>query len=404
MTHRLVQGIEKAFGWSDSRLLGSAFSHGKMSDSTLCERLLSPSKLLDIVMRRSLTYPQFRCLQDGKDLHPSGYLSTMTTGRGQNIEVADMRRLGQLLQAGCTLILDDVGPLDATLEVACRAVQWWAGELTRVNIYLTTQDASGFGLHWDVHDVIVVQLAGEKCWEVRGPSRLVPMERDAERNSEPSTDVLWSGTMETGDAMHIPRGYWHQATRTGRGGGFSMHATFGLTQRTGVDWLTWLADQSRANELFRHDLDGWGTPEERHAEERELVKAATQLLASRSPSEYLATRIQEQARPRHVPTVEVFGRPTIVVCVTDFPPHVELQGGNVVLLTAGKKITLAVEALPALRLFLDGNPVDVQEVCVASGVDASTLAEMLVTEGVCAQVSPELASGYVGLLGGAEKG
>jgi hypothetical protein len=54
-----------------------------------------------------------------------------------------MRRLGCLLRDGATLVLDDVGPLDATLEIACHALSWWAGEITRVNTYLTTHDASG---------------------------------------------------------------------------------------------------------------------------------------------------------------------------------------------------------------------------------------------------------------------
>ncbi|MCU1685212.1 MAG: myc induced nuclear antigen [Amycolatopsis sp.] len=101
-------------------------------------------------------------------------------------------------------------------------------ELVQVNTYLTTGDAAGFNLHWDDHDVIVVQLGGEKTWEVRGASRTAPMYRDVERNNEPPSDIVWSGTMKTGDVMHIPRGYWHQATRAERGAGFSLHATFGF--------------------------------------------------------------------------------------------------------------------------------------------------------------------------------
>jgi hypothetical protein len=67
-----------------------------MSDPSLCDRLLTPRTLLSLILRRSLTHPQLRCLQHGKDLHPSAYLTATTTGRGQHIEVADMRRLGCL--------------------------------------------------------------------------------------------------------------------------------------------------------------------------------------------------------------------------------------------------------------------------------------------------------------------
>ncbi|MGB8202921.1 MAG: cupin domain-containing protein [Pseudonocardiaceae bacterium] len=260
MNHRLVQHIEKALGWAGPQPLGATFAFGRRPDPSLCDQLLNPRKLLGLILRRSLTYPQLRCLQHGKDLHPSAYLSATTTGRGQRIEIADMRRLGWLLKEGATLVLDDVGPLDATLELACRALSWWAGEITRVNTYLTTHDASGWGLHWDSHDVLCVQLAGEKNWEVRGPSRPAPMERDTAPNLEPSTDLVWSGTMRPGDVLHIPRGWWHQATRTSQGDGCSLHATFGLTRRTGVDWLAWVADQARADELFRRDLHQHSTP------------------------------------------------------------------------------------------------------------------------------------------------
>ncbi|MGH3806049.1 MAG: JmjC domain-containing protein [Pseudonocardiaceae bacterium] len=213
MLHRLVQQIEKALDWAGPESLGVEFGVGPMPDPSLCDRLLTPRTLLGLLLRRSLTYPQWRCLRHGKDLHPNAYLATTTTGRGQRIVVADMRRLGCLLKEGATVVLDDVGPLNATLEIACRALSWWASEIARVNVYLSTQEASGWGLHWDSHDVLCVQLVGEKSWEVRGPSRPTPMERDAAPNLKPSTDLVWSGTMHTGDVMRIPRGSWHQATR-----------------------------------------------------------------------------------------------------------------------------------------------------------------------------------------------
>ncbi|WP_307820631.1 JmjC domain-containing protein [Streptomyces silvae] len=67
-------------------------------------------------------------------------------------------------------------------------------------------------------------------------------------------ETLWAGTVRPGDVLHIPRGYWHRAGRDGRGSGHSLHMTFGFTTRTGASWLSWLADRSREQELFRHDL------------------------------------------------------------------------------------------------------------------------------------------------------
>lgn len=395
MDHRLVHAIQDALGWETSRPLGRQFGFGHMPDPSLANQLLNPARLLDIILRRSLTYPQLRCLQNGQDLHPREYLTTTMTGRGQSIQVADMHRIGSYLKHGCTLILDDLGPLDAVMEVACRALSWWTGEFTRVNTYLTTQDASGWGLHWDSHDVICVQLAGEKSWEVRGPSRPAPMERDIQSNTEPSTEIVWSGTMRTGDVMHIPRGWWHQATRTSNGPGFSLHATFGITQRTGADWLAWIADQARTNELFRHDINQHGNADT--DQRRELATAATQLLAEHSPAGYLTTRQQQRPSNRHVTTMGVFGPAQAVVCVTDFPPKLETRDGTSTILAAGKKITIPADTLPALHLLLNGNPASIKDITTATGVDAAPLADVLIEQGICTELTPDLAEGHAGM-------
>ncbi|MGH3624847.1 MAG: JmjC domain-containing protein [Sciscionella sp.] len=398
MDHRLVHAIQEALGWSGPQPLGAEFGFGRMPDPGLCGLLLTPATLLDIVLRRSLAYPQLRCLQHGHDLHPRDYLTTTRTGRGQSIQVANMRQLGQFLEEGCTLVLDDIGPLDATMEVACRALGWWAGELVRVNTYLTTHDAGGWGLHWDSHDVLCVQLAGEKSWEVRGPSRPAPMERDAQPNTEPSTEIAWSGTMRTGDVMHIPRGWWHQATRTGSGAGFSLHATFGITQRTGADWLAWVADQARADELFRRDLDQPSGPGQRSAQEHELATAAARLMRSHQSSDYLTARQHEHADGRHVRTHGVFGPPEDVVCVTDFPPHLDIHDDTAIVLAAGKKITVPADAVPALRPLLSGHPASVKDIAAATGIDAAALAEVLINEGLCAELTPDLTEGYADMV------
>ncbi len=202
-------------------------------------------------MRRSLGNPQVRVFQDGEELHPRSYLSSIANRRGQSVSLVNMGALGNLLNSGATMVLDQANVFDPTLEVACRAMQWWSRERVQVNIYLTTSSAAGFDLHWDDHDVVVVQLGGEKDWEVRGASRPAPMFRDAARNDTAAEETVWAGTLRAGEVMHIPRGYWHRATRNGMAaGGYSLHMTLGFEKRTAVHWLTWLADWSREHEVF----------------------------------------------------------------------------------------------------------------------------------------------------------
>jgi hypothetical protein len=394
MHHRLVSGIEHAFDWTDSTPLGSEFAIGTLPDPDLPARLLTPAALLDLIARRSLAYPQLRCLRDGVDLHPREYLTMRPTSRDQRMSMSNMSAIGQFLDEGATLVLDDLGPQDATFEIACRALTWWSGEFTRVNTYLTTQAASGWGLHWDSHDVLCVQLAGQKSWEVRGPSRPAPMERDAEPNTTPSDEIVWTGTLHAGQAMHIPRGWWHQATRTGHGTGFSLHATFGITARTGVDYLAWIADQARADQQFRRDLDSTSDPAGHH----QLGASAAALIAARSPAQYLAARRREHRELRHSSAFGVFGPPDSVVCVTDFPPELEIRDDAVVVQAAGKKITVPAGALSALRPLLSGHPVDLQVLAARTGMGVAALAKALVNAGLCTETTPALIAAYSGII------
>lgn len=397
MDHRLVTNIENALDWSGPEALGREFARGSLPERDLCSRLLTPTRLCDLVMRRSLPAHRLQCLVDGEFLHPNRYLTTATARQGQSV-MADMQRLGSLMKAGCTLVVDQVNTYDPIMEVACRALQWWARELVQVNTYLTTGEAAGFKLHWDDHDVLIVQLAGEKAWEVRPASRPVPMYRDAAPNLDPPSDVIWKGTMRAGDVIHIPRGCWHRATRQKKGDGYSLHVTFGLTKRTGVHWLSWLADQSRREELFRHDIDRAESPSKPPGQPKAFVEAAMALLAQNPVSDFLAARQQQQPPARHVVTHGLFGALSEVVCITEFPPDVRQADDAVTVRAAGREIVFTGSAWPALRPLLSGRPVFIEKVAAETGVDAAALAKVLVDEAICAELTRELALGYSGLL------
>ncbi|MGH3467641.1 MAG: JmjC domain-containing protein, partial [Thermocrispum sp.] len=243
--------------------------------------------------------------------------------------------------------------------------------------------------------VLIVQLAGEKTWDVRAASREVPMYRDAAANDTPSEEVVWAGRLRAGEVMHIPRGFWHRATRADCGDGFSLHLTFGFVKRTGVSWVSWLADCARREELFRRDLrradggDSWS---------EELIGAAQKLAAENPPNVFLSAREDERGSRRHVRTRGVLGAPTAVVCITDFAPRLAVGDESVAVVAAGKRITFVPHALPALRLLLSGVPVRLDDVHDATGVDVTRLVEVLLEEEVCAELTDELSSGYIGLV------
>ncbi|TDB91001.1 cupin [Actinomadura sp. KC216] len=392
MEHLIVSAMEQALGWSGPDRVGTDFVRGQLPGTGVSARLLTPTKLLDLATRRSLTTPQLRCFQSGRELHPFQYCTDEIGRRGQSIRMVDTIKLDAILREGCTLVLDEIDVFDPVLEVFCRALQWWSHEIVQINAYLTTQEAAGFDMHWDDHDVIIFQVAGEKSWEVRAPSRNAPMYRDAVTSTEPSQDVVWSGVLKAGEVMHIPRGHWHRATREGMGEGFSLHATVGFVKRTGVTWMSWLADQSRAEDLFRTDLDRWAVPEAWAAQQAELLAAVAKLAAEHTPADSLHARETQRPPARQIPAFDLFGEPHGAVCVTQFEPSTEQHGDTIAVLAAGKKLTFKARAANALESLLSGAPVQFTD------ADTRTVAAALVKEGICAPMTEELSLGYTGLV------
>ncbi|MDQ3576608.1 MAG: hypothetical protein M3443_03195 [Actinomycetota bacterium] len=195
--------------------------------------------------------------------------------------------------------------------------------------------------------------------------------------------------------MNVPRGFWHRASRAERGDGFSLHATFGITKRTGVHWLTWLADNARRGEAFRRDLDR----DRRSDQAKELIAAAAALLGKNSPGAFLRSRETEHGAARHVPALDILGHQEAVVCVTAFKPTIEKTvTGAIEVSVAGRKLTFAAAAQPALDALLSGHPVKIADLASATGLDVAQLVDVFLKERICAPLTPELSSGYTDLV------
>ena len=102
----------------------------------------------------------------------------------------------------------------------------------QVNCYLS-YDASGFGAHWDDHDVVVIQLAGRKHWEVHEPTELGALSAFTPPGATKRS--IWSGLLTPGTALFIPRGWPHSVA--GLDDEPSVHLTLSNRRMNGIDVL-----------------------------------------------------------------------------------------------------------------------------------------------------------------------
>jgi ribosomal protein L16 Arg81 hydroxylase len=225
--------------------------------------LMPWARLNEILRRHRLDFPRLRLVRDGRPAPVSSFLKHVAGGRGRtNIPRLKTTELTKQLREGATLVLDAVDELSAPIEELAEGLELFFREHVQVNLYAGWQTSRGFDLHWDDHDVFILQVTGRKRWSVYGMTRPYPLVADVERAEKPAGEPLWGGVLEDGDLLYIPRGWWHVAEALAEP---TMHLTVGVHNRTGLDLLRWMAERMRASEAFRRDLPRLSSPSERAA-------------------------------------------------------------------------------------------------------------------------------------------
>ncbi|HEX8148342.1 MAG TPA: cupin domain-containing protein [Pyrinomonadaceae bacterium] len=342
-------------------------------------------RLSEIINRQRLDFPRLRLVRDGKSLPVSSYLRHQTGGR-QKTTVPRLKGAGfaRELRGGATLVLDAVDELSEPVEDLAKGLELFFRERVQVNLYAGWQTSRGFDLHWDDHDVFVLQVTGRKRWSVYGQTRPHPLVNDIEKARKPEHEPLWEGTLEDGDLLYIPRGWWHVAEPLAEP---TLHLTVGVHNRTGLDLLRWLSEALRASETFRRDLPRLAPARERAAHAarlREELLAAWDENALERFYEDLDARAEPRARVA-LPWVATPGAAppegsTVVRLLAPRPLRLEAAGGVVEFDSMGQRWRFAEDALPVLRALAVLRACTVAELCEAARgrVAAETVRAFLV--------------------------
>ena len=237
--------------------------------------------------------PRLKLEKGGGDAG-KGVFKERRTNRNHAIHDVNVPLLYERLREGATLILDAVNEFGGPLQSLCCGLADEFSAASQANLYACWGASQGFDVHWDDHDVFVIQLEGAKRWMLYGATRPAPLRRDLDahhpRPSEPIEEIV----LEAGDMLYLPRGYWHAAVGTG---GPTLHVTVGLTRKTGRDVFDWLADQALAEDIVRADL-----PLEQDDETlgRHVAEVLSAAMGGVDPAE-LGRRFRRHAQARRNP-------------------------------------------------------------------------------------------------------
>ena len=181
-----------------------------------------------MLQQHRLTPPRLKLYKDGQPLDPSQYLTPAMFG----VPRVDAGRLVLSLAQGASLILDDVQEMAPHVRDVMGAFQDALQTDAFANLYAGWHNNKAFSRHWDPQEAIVLQLAGRKRWRVFHPTRPNPLQNDDA--PPPTVPPVWEGTLNDGDVLYIPRGWWHEAFPLGEP---SLHLTVSLTPPTALDYL-----------------------------------------------------------------------------------------------------------------------------------------------------------------------
>ncbi|MEO6585540.1 MAG: cupin domain-containing protein [Knoellia sp.] len=196
----------------------------------------------ELIAHRALRTPFARMAKDGTTIPDRQF----TLGGGVGAAIGDQLSEDRILRefaSGATLVLQALHRTWSPIQSFAAELADDLGHPVQVNAYITPPQNQGFADHYDVHDVFVLQIVGEKEWRIREPVLEAPLrdqtweQRRASVEQAATAEPLIEAALRPGDCLYLPRGYLHSATALG---GTSIHLTIGVhawTRRHLVDAL-----------------------------------------------------------------------------------------------------------------------------------------------------------------------
>jgi lysine-specific demethylase/histidyl-hydroxylase NO66 len=236
--------------------------HRPGADPGLFADLLSLDDVDTILATTSPRQPTFRLVRDGRPLDAGRYTRTVRLGGRAVPGVADPGRLFEEFRQGATVVLQGLQRTWSPLATFCRQLELELTHPVQANAYVTPPGAQGLAVHYDTHDVFVLQLAGHKEWAVYEPllDDPLPSQPWSTDRGTPDEAVL-EVDLRAGDVLYLPRGWLHAARAQDD---VSAHLTLGVHIQTWYDVirqaLTALADEAWARQAlptgFASDPEG----------------------------------------------------------------------------------------------------------------------------------------------------
>ena len=161
-------------------------------------------------------------------------------------------RINELCAGGASLVLSGVRDYSRRIDDFAAQLEVQLRAPVGVNAYLTPAGNRAFGVHDDPYDIFILQILGQKDWRLYGRRAPTPLRDERADFSNAPEHPEEELTLRAGDALYVPRGFWHAASTSPENG--SLHLTLGVRCPTYADVLDWITGKLRSTEPARAKL------------------------------------------------------------------------------------------------------------------------------------------------------
>ena len=151
------------------------------------------------------------------------------TVQARKLDFMEKASLNDAISKGAAVVLEGIDILDPGVnEFVARLDESLPCVMANSVVFFSQQDNEAYAGHCDADDVLVVQLAGKKTWQLFKPQqrRYAGIQEQSEQQLGP---VMHEINMRPGDALYVRAGVPHRCMTSAP---FSMHMAFDLVDNT----------------------------------------------------------------------------------------------------------------------------------------------------------------------------
>nr|WP_245819669.1 cupin domain-containing protein [Rhodococcus yunnanensis] len=368
--------------------------------------LMTAASVDELVSHRGVRTPFARMAKDGSLLDRS----TFTDSGGFGAEMTDQLDSAAVLSAfadGHTLVLQGLHRLWPPLIDFVSELVADVGHPAQVNAYITPASSQGFSPHYDVHDVFVLQISGEKRWILHPPVHPHPLPNQpwSDRRSAVEERARATPEIDTvlrpGDVLYLPRGWIHSAHALGE---TTIHLTLGVASLNRYDIAHHLLGLLQDDAALREPLPAGFDPTDADAVlpyvDRVIDDMAAALermkgdsVARRAIAERLGRKFVEVTRPEPVNPLHTvsfmthLGADSTVVWRRGLGATIRADAKSIHVRLRKKTVSLPAECAEAVYLLESGKPCRVGDLTGLDIDSAVVVARRLLREGVLVPAS-----------------